>query len=317
MQPQKHHVIIGTGPLGLWVAEKSIQQGHQVTLVNRSGRLADPLAASVPVVACDATQPDEVAQVCRDADAVFHCAMPPYTQWPEAFPSLTQGILEGVARTSARLIYGDNLYMYGDTHGQPLTEDLPPKATTRKGRVRADMAEMILEAHRRGDVPVAIGRGSDFYGPRVIHALFGQMFFEAAFAGKTANLLGDLQQPHTFTYIEDFASALITLSEHEEALGQVWHVPNPPTLTTQDMVTIFEEALGRPIKARGTGKVIMAILGLFNPFIKETREMMYQWEQPFVVDHSRFERAFGAQVTPHKTAAARTVAWYRGRLGID
>jgi len=311
---QQKNIVIGTGPLGLWTAQALLDKGRQVTLVNRSGKISAPLSEPVEVVACDATDADAVYQVCKDADVVFHCAMPPYTAWPEEFPPLTKGILGGVSRTNARLIYGDNLYMYGDTKGAPITEDLPYAATTRKGKVRAEMAQMLLDAHQRGDVQVAIGRGSDFFGPRVINTIFGEMFFKAAFAGKPANLLGNIDVQHTYTYIKDFAEALVTLGDHEETLGQVWHVPNAPTITTRQMVDLFADALGQPIKVRASGKTTISILGLFNPFVKEVKEMMYEWDQPYVVEHSKFETAFGSSATPHKVAAEETIAWYRRHL---
>ena len=311
---QQKNIVIGAGPLGLWVAQTLLDKGRQVTLINRSGKIGEPSAIPMDVIACDATDPDAVYQVCQGADVVFHCAMPPYTAWPEAFPPLTKGILGGVSRTGAKLIYGDNLYMYGDVGGRPITEALPYAATGRKGQVRAQMAQMLLDAHRRGEVQVAIGRGSDFFGPGVTNSILGEMFFRAAFAGKTANLLGDIDTPHTYTYIKDFAKALVTLSEHEEALGQAWHAPNAPTITTRQMVDLFARELGRPIKVRSAGKTLIAILGLFNPLMREIKEMMYEWEQPYVVDHSSYENAFGAEVTPHAVAVKETVAWYRQRL---
>ena len=312
---QEKNIVIGTGPLGRWVAQALAERGRPAILVNRGGRIGDTLPPGVTVTAADATDPHAVADVCSGATAVFHCAMPPYTRWPEDFPPLTRGILEGVARTGARLIYGDNLYAYGDTGGRPLTEDLPPAATDRKGRVRAEMAAMLLDAHRAGKVVVAIGRASDFYGPLVTNATLGEMFFAAALAGKTANLLGDIDAPHTYTYIRDFGRALVTLSENDRALGRVWHVPSAPTLTTRQMVERVEAALGRPVKVRPAGRLMVGLLGLFNPMVREVREMMYQWEQPYVMDHTRFEQAFGADPTPHETAIEETLAWYRRRRG--
>ena len=283
---QQKAIVFGTGPLGLWVAQTLLDRGDQVTLVNRSGKIAESsLPAPVDVVACDATDADAVYQTCQGADVAFHCAMPPYTAWPEQFPPLTKGILGGVSRAGAKLIYGDNLYMYGDAGVAPLTEDLPYAATTRKGKVRAEMAQMLLDAHQRREVRVAIGRGSDFFGPRVRNAIFGEMFF--------------------------FAEALVTLSEREEALGQVWHVPNAPTITTRQMVDAFAQALGQPIKVRPAGKITISILGLFNPVIKEVKEMMYEWDHPYIVDHRKFESAFGASTTSHADAAEETVAWFR------
>jgi nucleoside-diphosphate-sugar epimerase len=314
MNPRKA-IVFGTGPLGLWVAQTLLDRGDQVMLVNRRGRIRGSLSAPVHVIACDATDAEAVYRACQGAEVAFHCAMPPYTAWPEEFPTLTQGILGGVSRAGARLIFGDNLYMYGDTGGATITEDQPYAATGRKGKVRAEMAQMLLDAHQRGDVQIAIGRGSDFFGPRVRNAIFGEMFFQAAFAGKPANLLGNIDMPHTYTYIRDFAAALVTLSERDEALGRAWHVPNAPTITTRQMVDLFARELGRPIKVRTAGKTLITLLGLFNPFAKEIKEMMYEWEQPYIVDHSRFEAVFGTNATPHARAAKETAAWYRQQFG--
>jgi hypothetical protein len=52
----------------------------------------------------------------------------------------------------------------------PMTEDMPYAARDPKGRVRAEMAEVLLAGHRSGELRVAIGRASDCYGPDAIAA---------------------------------------------------------------------------------------------------------------------------------------------------
>jgi len=126
--------------------------------------------------------------------------------------------------------------MYGQVNG-PMTEELPHAAMTRKGRTRAQMSEALLAAHRAGKVRVAIGRASDFYGPGVLDSALGERVFSPALAGKSASMPGDLSQPHTYTFIDDFGTALVNLGERDEALGQVWHVPNAPTVTTRAALT--------------------------------------------------------------------------------
>ncbi len=306
-------VIFGTGPLALWVMDELVAKGRPVTLVNRSGDVAEALPASVTVVKADATNPDAVAEICQDAAVVFHCAMPPYTDWPEKFPPLTKGIMDGVSRTHAKLIFGDNLYMYGPTTGQPIHEDLPYAATGHKGKTRAMMAKMLLDVHQAGKVRVAIARAADFYGPRVRNSVVGEMFFEAVLAGKPVNALGNVDLPHTFTYIGDYAKALVTLSERDEALGRAWHVPSAKTISIRELVSLAEKELEQPIKIRSAGRFMVSILGLFNPMIRETKEMMYIWETPYILDHSQYEAQFGAETTSHEDAIKATVAWYQQR----
>lgn len=308
------HIILGTGQLGMALMEQLTAQGKTVLMVNRSGKTPETLPTTARIMRGDVTSPQEVTAICQGAEVVFHCAQPAYTEWPEKFPPITKGIVEGVARTNAKLIFGDNLYMYGSTNGQPIHENLPYAATGHKGRTRAHMAEMLLAAHQAGKVRVAIGRASDFYGPRVTGSALGDMFFEAALAGKPVNLMGNIDLPHTYTYIGDFARALMTLSEKEGALGQVWHVPSAETITTRQFVQLVEQEIGRSIKLRVAGKWLISLVGLFQPMVREMKEMMYEFEEPYVVEDGRFRQTFGSHTTPHPQAIRETVAWYRQQM---
>ena len=203
--------------------------------------------------------------------------------------------------------------MYGLTGGRPLTEDLPHAPNTRKGTVRAKMAQELMEAHTSGKVRVATGRASDFFGPRVLVSAAGEQVFGRAVEGKGAQVAGDPDQPHTYTYMPDIGRGLVILGEREEALGQAWHLPSPETVTTREFVeTIFEE-VGKPARVQAAPKILLRAIGLFNPGIRETIEMLYEFEEPFVVDHSKFERAFGEQATPLKEAVGETVRWYHSK----
>jgi len=285
-----------------------------VRMVNRSGKAN--VLPSVSVVAADAYNLDSAREACQGATVVYQCAKPPHHEWPQKFPPLQANILEATARAAAKLIVGENLYMYGEVPNRPLTEDLPIAATTRKGRTRAQMTEAALAAHRNGKVQVAVGRGSDFFGPGVVESAMGERAFLPALQGKAASLVGNIDLPHTYTFINDFGEALATLGERDEALGQVWHVPNAETLTTRQFMTIVFEEIGKPPKMSGMGKLMMSIGGIFIVGARETVEMMYEFEKPFIVDSSKFERAFGERATPHREAIRQTIEWYREHYAI-
>jgi len=170
---------------------------------------------------------------------------------------------------------------------------------------------MLLDAHKAGKVKVAIGRASDFYGPRVIDSSVGEILFGAALEGKTVNQMGNLSMPHSYTYIKDFGAALVTLSEYDEALGQVWHVPNAQAVSTQQFIDLVQAEVGKPIKVRTAGRTMMSLLGLVSSEMREFKEMLYEFEEPFVVDDSKLRTAFGVSATPLKTGIEETVAWYR------
>ena len=303
------HVVCGTGPVGMSVMDELVHRGRRVRVVNRSGRATVP--DGVEVVGGDATDDAFTREATAGASVVYFALNPPYNKWPELFPGLQSGVLEGAASAGAKLVAMENLYMYGPTDGRPLTEDLPYAPNTRKGRVRATMSQELMEAHTRGKVRVAIGRASDFFGPRVLASAAGEQVFGRATQGKSAQVAGDPDQPHTYTYVPDIGRGLVILGEREEALGQVWHLPSPETVTTRRFVEMIFEEVGKPARLQAAPKIVLRALGLFNPALRETIEMLYEFEEPFVVDDSRFEREFGEQATPLRAAIQRTVRWYR------
>lgn len=314
MNNKSQHVIFGTGPLGMSVMRELIARGKVVRMVNRSGHAEVP--ADVEVVKADAYNLDQTREVCRDASVVYQCAQPAYTEWQEKFPPLQACILEGAASAGAKLIVGENLYMYGEVDA-PMTEDMPNHAHTRKGRVRAAMSESLLEAHRNGKVRAALGRASDFYGPGVLDSAMGDMVFYPALAGKQASGIGNIDLLHTYTYISDFGTALVNLGERDNALGQIWHVPNAPTITTRQFITMIYEELGLTPKVGKIGRLMMMIGGMFIPVAREMLEMGYEFEKPFIVDNSKYNRVFGDHSTPIREGIRQTIAWFRAHPKQD
>ena len=250
------------------VMHELVHQGKKVRMVNTRGQADVP--AGVEVVKGDAYSPESVQALTTGAQVVYQCAQPGYTEWPQKFPSLQASILEGAARSGARLVIGENLYMYGEVSG-PIHEGLPYTAATRKGRTRAQMAEAALSAHQAGKLPVVIGRGSDFFGPGVLGSSLGERAIMPALQGKTAQLLGKLDIPHTYTFIEDFGRALVLLGGREEAFGQAWHVPNDqPHITQRQLMTMFFVETGYQARISSMGRFMLWMGGLFIPEARES-----------------------------------------------
>ncbi len=168
------HIIFGTGPLGLAVMRELVSKGKQLRMVNRSGSARVP--EDIEVVKGDASNPDSTTEVCKGASVVYNCTNPPYNKWPELFPPLQVGIIEGAASAEAKLVSAENVYMYGKVD-QPMTEDMPYAAHTRKGGTRARMAQDLMKAHREGKVRATIGRASNFFGPNVFLSAAGDRVF--------------------------------------------------------------------------------------------------------------------------------------------
>lgn len=310
------HVIFGTGPLGRSVMRALLEMGAtNIRMVNRSGKRGE-IPAQVEVVSSDAYDVEQVVQVTDNATVVYQCAQPGYTQWPQQFPPLQRAILTGTARNGAKLIIGDNLYMYGDTDGQPIHEALPYKPHGHKGRTRAQMATEALTAHEKGEIALALLRGSDFYGEGVRDSIMGEMAIGHAVAGKTAQFFGNIDLPHTQTYIGDFGKAMVLVGQRDDALGQVWHVPNAPAVTSREFMQIVEEELGQPVKLSVMPGLMFELVSRLHPTLREFREMRYEFEKPFTVDSSKFITAFGDIHTPLREGIRRTIAWYQQQAPV-
>lgn len=299
------HVIFGaSGGAGSALTRELVQRGKRVRAVTRSGNVTLP---GVESIRGDAANPDEARKACKGAAVVYNCANVPYPDWLERFPAIFDGITEGAASVNAKLIVADNLYMYGQVSA-PLTEDLPHRATTRKGKLRAQMAEALMAAHQSGKVRVAIARGSDYYGPGIVNAMAGAELFRAVRTGKQAMWAGSLDAPHTLTFVEDFARGMATLGERDDMLGQAWHLPAAEPLTGRQFLQLAFEVAGKPPKIGCYTRPVMSLVGLFSPMVREATEMLYQFEEPFIMDGTKFARAVGGFTpTPHREALRRTL----------
>lgn len=304
------HVIFGAGPVGLALMDELLTRDKQVRLINRSG-VAD-VPADVEVVGGNAADPAFATEAARGATVIYQCLNPPYDQWVEQFPSLQRSVIAAASATEAKLVTLENCYMYGPPGGRHLTETVPHAPTTRKGTVRAQMSEELMAAHDRGQVRVAVGRASDYFGPRGgRQSQLGDRVIPAALQGGTARVLGDPQMPHTYTFLPDIAMGLAMLGEHEVALGEIWHLPNPDTRTTRQVVDMAFEEAGHSTRLRPTSSLQLRMIAPFRREVKELIEMMYQFTEPFIVSSTKFEDTFGVRGTKLREAIRRTVEWYR------
>jgi nucleoside-diphosphate-sugar epimerase len=301
------HVVLGAGgAIGSSVARELASRGHRVRAVNRSGQV--PALPGVEAHRGDITSTVGAKAACAGAQVVYHCAAPAYDRWVQEFPRMTDAVREGAAASGAKLVFADNLYMYGPV-GSPMTEDMPYEARNPKGRVRSEMAESLLAGHRAGELQVAIGRASDYYGPGGINTTVGATVFGAALAGKVARWVGPLDQPHSLSYLPDIAKGLVVLGDDARADGQAWHLPGAEPLTGKQFLDLVFAELGRPGKTAPLGRLMQRAVGLMNPTVRALGETWYQRDRPFVADASKFTRTFGSfAATPHSDAIAATLA---------
>jgi nucleoside-diphosphate-sugar epimerase len=292
--------------------ELCTKEGVTVRMVNRSGSTSEPLPPGVELRSGDASDPAFATEAAAGADVIYNALNPPYHKWVTLFPPLQASLITAAEAHAAKLVVMDNLYMYGDTDGHPLHEGLPMTATTKKGALRAEMARDLMAAHEAGRVQAVVGRASDFFGPRVYNSVLGGGFvIERALEGKAAQLVGDVDMPHSYTYMPDIGRALVELAHTPDAYGRAWHLPTPQAVTTRRMLALIYAEAGHPVKISTPPNWLLRVMGLFNPSMGEMVEMLYEFEKPFLIDDSAFRERFGWGATPLEVAIPQTVAWFR------
>jgi nucleoside-diphosphate-sugar epimerase len=305
------HVVFGTGQVGRVLASHLVGLGCPV----RSVSLHEPSTRidGVDWRAADVTDLEAATDAAKGASVIYQCLNASYTQWPRLFPPLQRGVLTAAERTGALLVSLENVYGYGPTNGKPMTEDLPLIATTEKGRTRAAMTHELLDAADAGRIRISIGRASDFFGPGVTESTLGERVFAKALAGKRADFLGNPDLPHTYSYVPDIAAGLATLGTDARSIGQVWHLPGPDTGTTRALLQLVAAEVGHPVGIRNVPKLLLRSMGVVSPMMRGLVEMSYEFDEPFVLDATKFRTTFQSTGTPLATAVAETLAWYRNR----
>ncbi|MFB7946224.1 NAD-dependent epimerase/dehydratase family protein [Kitasatospora phosalacinea] len=300
------HLVVGAGPVGSTTARLLAERGEEVVVVTRTAATTHPLDG-VRRLHLDAADTDALSAAAAGAAAVYNCANPPYHRWTEVWPPLAASLLTAAERTGAVLATVSNLYGYGAVDG-PMGPGTPLRPVSAKGEVRAAMWREALAAHRAGRVRATEVRGSDYLGRGVVGTLDGRAFGRAL-AGRTVQVLGDPDAPHSWTSPGDAARLLVTAAADERAWGRAWHVPGNPPRSQRQVVTDLCAAAGRPVpKVTAVPRPVLALLGLANPTVRAVRETLYQFERPFVLDDTATREAFGLEPVPWERIVAELVA---------
>lgn len=308
------HVVFGAGQIGPLLAERLAALGKPVRVVRKS-RGPVPVEG-VELVRGDAMDPAFCAEAVRGAAAVYHCMNAPYLArvWREVLPRLQANLIAAAGRAGARLVVLDNVYALGRPAGKPMTEDTPSAPCSAKGEIRARLHDDLVAAARRGDVRMAVGRASDFYGPGAGQSHVGERVLRQLLAGKAAQVVVNPDTPHTYHFSRDVAAGLAVLGLDSQSDG-TWMLPCAPAVTTREMIESLARALGATARVQRIPPVLVSVLGLAMPMMRELKEMAYQWEEPFVIDDGRFRSRFGAEATPLETGIREAAEWARRAFG--
>ncbi|MFC8535797.1 NAD-dependent epimerase/dehydratase family protein [Streptomyces sp. NPDC057249] len=282
-------VVIGAGATGVATARQLADSGKQVRLITRSGSGPDhPRIERIPL---DAGRTEELTDALAGAATVFNAAMTAYTTWPETMPPLFASILTATERAGADYVMLGNHYGYQRTTG-PVTERTPMAPQTRKGRVRAELWLRAKDAHDEGRLRVTEVRAGQYLGPGATSA-FNLLVAPRVRDGELALVHGNPDAAHSYSYTEDVAAALVSVSADERAWGRAWHAP-VITTTLRRAATDLAELLGAPEpRLEPLTERDMALLSFTDPIWREFAEMSYMSERPFVVDDSDIRDTFG------------------------
>ncbi len=307
------HIILGAGgAIGDVLTDELIARGEKVKLVSRSGRDHEGAES----VAADMTNAKQVADTIEGGSVVYLLAGLPYniSVWRQQWPVIMKNVVDACEAKGARLIFFDNVYLYGKVDG-PMTETTPTNPCSKKGEVRAQIAACLMTAINSGRVKGMIARSADFYGPHADKTSVPFLLvIERLAAGKKARWMANAEVAHSFTYTGDCGKALYLLATTDSAYGQVWHLPTAhPPLTGREFIEIVAQKLGTRPDFQVLNKFMLTLGGIFDPIVKELREMLYQNEYEYIFDSTKFEQQFKVTPTLYEKGIADTIELYRSR----
>ena len=246
------------------------------------------------VLSADLTNFEQTQKAVEGSDVVYLTAGLDYTikTWQIKWPLIMQNVINSCKKHNAKLVFFDNVYMYGKVDGL-MTEDTPMNPCSKKGEVRAKIAQMLLDEVKQGNLQASIARSADFYGPKTATSFVNALVFDNLKKGKKAQWMANVNKVHSFTFTPDAGKATAILGNTPDSFNQIWHLPtqaNP--LTGKEFITLVAEVYGMKPNYMVLGKFMMQFAGFFNSIAKESVEMMYQYENDYRFDSSRFEKAF-------------------------
>jgi len=265
------------------------------------GRKPQKAPGATEVMAADVADREQAIRAVAGSTIVYLLVGLKYDHnvWAELWPRIMANVIEACKRAGAKLIFFDNVYMYGRVDGA-MTENTPFNPCSKKGEVRAQVARMLIDEWQRGAIAAMIARAPDFYGPDVSNSVPYALVFDQLARGRKPMWFANCDLPHSFTYTPDAAESLVHLAESPTAWNQTWHVPtvpNPPT--GKEFIAMAAKEFGVPPKCRAVGNITLRLVGLINPMIREMREMMYQYDSLYLFDSSKYAKAFGFEATPY------------------
>jgi nucleoside-diphosphate-sugar epimerase len=291
--------ILGAGgAIGSEIIKELAGRDELVRLVRRS---ATSGSGRMETMAADLANPEDTIRAVSGSRVALLLIGLKYDlqTWRELWPRVMRNAIEAAKRAKARLIFFDNVYMYGKVDG-PMTEETPFRPCSKKGEIRAEVATALLNEIKAGNLTAMIARSADFYGPNARTSVSNILVFDKLAKGQKPAWLVNDSAKHSFTYTPDASRSLVQLMDSESAWNQTWHVPTAPDPPTgKEFIALAAKEFGAPPKYTVLNRPMLKIAGWFDSNVRESYEMLYQNEFDYVFDSSKFAKAFGCEPTPY------------------
>jgi len=302
--------ILGAGgTIGSELAKILAAENRPLRLVARNPK---PMSGAEAVTA-DLADKEQTIRAVAGSEVVHLVAGLKYDTavWRELWPRIMANTIEACKRARAKLVFLDNVYMYGRVAGL-MTEETAYNPCSRKGEIRAQIATMLMDEVKEGNLQAMIARAPDFYGPKTPNGVANVLGFEPMAKGSAASWLVNAGVPHSLIFSPDAARGVAMLADRDSAWNQVWHLPTTPAPPTgRELITTAAKEFGREPKVRVLNRPMLKVAGWFNPLVGELHEMLYQYDTPYLFDSSKFAREFGFVGTPYAEGIRATAASYK------
>jgi nucleoside-diphosphate-sugar epimerase len=285
-------ILGANGTIGSLLAKELTVYTDKIRLVSRNPVKVNDGDELFPA---DLSDPSQVDKAVEGSSVVYLLVGFEYklSVWREKWPRLMRAVIDACKRHQSKLVFFDNVYLYDQSAMGHMTEDSPVNPPSKKGEVRRQVAEMLLQEVKAGGLTALIARSADFYGPRNERSFLIEAVYKNFKKGKKANWFINAEKKHSFTYTPDAAKATALLGNTADAFNQVWHLPTDPTpVTGRQMVSLFAREMQCPDKVMVMPMWMIRLVGLFIPFMREMPEMMYQYDRDYLFDSSKFRQRF-------------------------
>ena len=300
-------ILGANGTIGSVLAKELVNYTDKIRLVSRNPRKVNETDELFPA---DLSNPDIVDQAVEGSDVVYLVVGFDYKLkvWEENWPMLMKATISACIKHNARLVFFDNVYLYDSDAIPHMTEESPINPPSKKGAVRKQIAQMVMDEVKAGNLLALIARSADFYGPDNDKSFVNEMVYKNFKKEKRANWFIDADKKHSFTYTPDAAKATALLGNTEDAYNTIWHLPTDKNvLTGREFVELFAKEMKVANRIFVMPLWMLKIVGLFIPVLKEMPEMMYQYDRDYLFDSSKFEKRFKFKTTSYQEGVKLTV----------